>query len=216
MTKTMINKVKPFYIRITDDMTPQMVQDAFDKCVDAGAVAEEGIAGTNKKHEYQEEYGIYFNCFGVDGDNITVLYDNHENYGINAQEITLDQLDEWLGLEVKQEWKAGDRVTIRNPDGFGTWDEAEKYLGTNGTVMAVFTNTNGKKVAAVSHEDNVCICWMLSMLSKPETPEQKAEREKKEEAKEMIQCLLDNYTECNDSAVEYVIDYLKECERLGK
>ncbi|AUG84880.1 hypothetical protein Athena1_0031 [Vibrio phage Athena1] len=80
------------------------------------------------------------------------------------------------------EWKVGDRVTIKNPEGFGIWDEAEKYLGTNGTVMAVFTNTNGKKVATVSHDDSVCICWMLSMLEKPESPEQKTERERLEAA----------------------------------
>lgn len=169
----MTNKVKPFYIKITDDMTPQMVQDAFDKCVDAGAKS-----SNNDETENFRDWG-YFGVCGRDG---TYLSDSHHGY-FDAQEITLGQLDKWLGLELEQEWKAGDRVTIRNPEGFGTWDEADKYLGANGTVMAVFTNTNGKKVAAVSHDDNVCICWMLSMLSKPETPEQKAERERIENGK---------------------------------
>ena len=97
--------------------------------------------------------------------------------------------------EPKQvEWENGDLVTINNPEGFGTWDEASKYLGTNGTVMAVFTNTNGKKVAAVSHDDGVCICWMLSMLSKPETPEQKEERERQHAVYDMCSD-IDNHTD---------------------
>ncbi|UOL47439.1 hypothetical protein vBVpPvVp04M_00050 [Vibrio phage vB_Vp_PvVp04_M] len=77
------------------------------------------------------------------------------------------------------EWKNGDKCVIKNPEGFGVWEDANKYLGSTGTVMAVFTNTNGLKVAAVSHEDEICICWMLSMLEKPES---KAERERLEAA----------------------------------
>lgn len=80
------------------------------------------------------------------------------------------------------EWKNGDKCVIKNPEGFGVWEEANKYLRSTGTVMAVFTNTNGLKVAAVSHEDEICICWMLSMLEKPESPEQKADRERLEAA----------------------------------
>lgn len=182
----MTNKVKPFFIRITDNMTPQMVQDAFNKCVDAGANVGDCVSGITQKYEYESSYTINtFKFFGVTDSHVlnsTRFYMKEIDFGKTAKEITLDQLDEWLGLEVEEEWKNGDRVTIKNPEGFGTWDEAERYLGTNGTVMAVFTNTNGKKVAAVSHDDSVCICWMLSMLSKPETPEQKAERERFEAA----------------------------------
>ncbi|QMP81713.1 hypothetical protein [Vibrio phage XM1] len=83
-------------------------------------------------------------------------------------------------------WKNGDECVIKNPEGFGVWEEANKYLGTAGTVMAVFTNTNGLEVAAVSHEDEICICWMLSMLEKPESTEQKAERERDEKAKQIM------------------------------
>ncbi|AUR91068.1 hypothetical protein NVP1154O_55 [Vibrio phage 1.154.O._10N.222.52.B12] len=106
------------------------------------------------------------------------------------KEIDLDQPivkssvgeNESVGFRLKEnsEWKAGDKCVIKNPEDFGVWEEANKYLGSTGTVMAVFTNTNGLKVAAVSHEDEICICWMLSMLEKPESPEQKAERENNE------------------------------------
>lgn len=76
-------------------------------------------------------------------------------------------------LPVNSEWKSGDKCVIVNPEDFGVWEEVDKYLGTTGTVMAVFTNTNGLEVAAVSHDDEICICWMLSMLEKPESEEQR-------------------------------------------
>lgn len=196
----MTNKVKPFYIRITDDMTPQMVQDAFDKCVDAGANAFDGILGCDMKHSYDEVYEFYFVYFGVDFERDTYLTDDQRNYGTEAQEITLDQLDEWLGLEVEQEWKNGDEC-VKN---------GEKYI-----YIAKHPTKDGRSIC-VHAGNGLTYTLITGKLSKPETPEQKAEREKREEAKEMIQCLLDNYTKCEESAIEYVIDYLKECESLGR
>lgn len=109
----MTNKVKPFFIRITDDMTPQMVQDAFDKCVDTGANVGDCVSGITQKYEYESSYTINtFKFFGVTGSHVfnsTRFYMKEIDFGKTAQEITLDQLDEWLGLEVKHEWKNGDK-----------------------------------------------------------------------------------------------------------
>lgn len=173
----MTNKVKPFFIRITDDMTPQMVQDAFDKCVDAGAVACEGVEFTDKKHKYQDAYDIRFNCFGVDVNSATMLYDNNENYGIDAQEITLDQIDRWLGLEVEKEWKNGDECMVRG--------EKLIYIGESIEADIHCVQELGSCLYRNAH---------ISVIEKPETPEQKAEREKKE-AIDDIKGTIDFFTD---------------------
>jgi hypothetical protein len=177
----MTNKVKPFYIRITDDITPQMVQDAFDKCVDAGAVADECIVNTNRKHSYQDAYDTHFNYFGVDDDNITVLYDNNDNYGIDAQEITLDQLDEWLGLKSKVDWcgnglpPVGVECEWKGKRG-GYWVPCVVVANNDKTVVV---QNNGD----YKHSEFEIIDLNYQELRKPETPEQKAERERIENGK---------------------------------
>lgn len=174
----MTNKVKPFFIRITDDMTPQIVQDAFDKCADAGAVAEECIAETNRKHSYQDSYDTYFNYFGVDDDNITVLYDNNDNYGIDAQEITLDQLDDWLGLESKAEWN-GEGLPPVGVECEKVFDGKSQivtplYYDDHKSGMVMFYYRESGK--SVSSDYDWCLVENCT-FRKPETPEQKAKRE---------------------------------------
>lgn len=85
------------------------------------------------------------------------------------------------GIPNSSEWKNGDECLITNENGYGMFSDAEKYINTKGVVMSVFKNTNGLDVAAVSH-DGICICWMLDMLKKPETQEQREERERLEAA----------------------------------
>lgn len=194
-TKPMTNKVKPFFIRITDDITPQMVQDAFDKCNKLGAKS-----SNNDEIENFRDWG-YFGVCGRDG---TYFSDSGGGF-YDAQEITLDQLDEWLGLEVEQEvveWKNGDECVISTKSKSKWFVVGINPLTKTSTICI---SNEGEFKSFHTHQ-----------LKKPETPEQKAEREKMEEAEEMIQCLLDNYTDCEDSAIDYVIDYLKECETLGK
>lgn len=169
----MTNKVKPFYIRITDDMTPQMVQDAFDKCVDAGAVAKESITHTDKKHRYVRDYDMHFNYFGVDDDNITALYDIHENYGDDTQEITLDQLDEWLGLESKTEWD-GEGLP---PVGVECeWIGGGLNHGDWGLVVVRAYNGDCAWIEKLNN-NSMHTVMNPAHFRKPETPEQKAERE---------------------------------------
>lgn len=185
----MTNKAKPFYIRITDDMTPQMVQDAFDKCHRLGV-----RASNNDDIENLFDWG-YFGVCAKDG---TYFSDSYRGF-YDATEITLDQIDEWLGLEVEKEWKNGDECMIRG--------EKLIYIGESIEADIHCVQELGSCLYRNAH---------ISVIEKPETPEQKSEREKREEAEEMIQCLLDNYAKCEYSAVDYVINYLKECERLGK
>lgn len=197
----MTNKVKPFYIRITDDMTPQMVQDAFDKCVDAGAVAEECIAETDRKHGYQDECDTHYNHFGVDDDNVTVLYDNHENYGIDAKEITLDQLDEWLGLESKVEWDGnglppvGVECEVYGALGESSaWNKCKVFAIELGVVFI----SNGRSWTSRPANE--------FKFRKPETPEQKAERERLEAAYDLYCCAQQNKTLELDSFDVFIRD----------
>lgn len=161
----MTNKVKPFYIRITDDMTPQMVQDALDKCVDAGAIAFECVVNTSAKYAYKCDVDLQFGFFGVDYEVKTYLQNSLEYYGATAQEITLDQLDEWLGLKVEEEWENGDECVIRG--------EKLIYIGESIEADIHCVQELGTCLYRNAH---------ISVIEKPETPEQKAERERLEAA----------------------------------
>lgn len=163
-------KVKPFYIRITDDMTPQMVQDAFDKCVDAGADAFECVSGaeTRIKYERKVKFGA-FSLFGVDRHEDTYFAKSPKAFSLKSKQITLDQLDEWLGLKAEQEWKLGDKCVLAgNEYTFGCVNP----ICDQGSVV-IFDDTGDYHGCCVNE------------LSKPEAPEQKAERERLEAAKEL-------------------------------
>lgn len=175
----MTNKVKPFYIRITDDMTPQMVQDAFDKCVDVGAAPFDCVIDCDARYRYQSEYELNFVCFGVDFDGETYLSDEHERYGRDAQEITLEQLDEWLGIKNEAEWD-GEYCLQGQKD----WYKYKStYVASNGDMFAMCLvphANNGKPFEQYLNIDE-------TEFRTIETPEQKAERERLEGIKEMAQ-----------------------------
>lgn len=88
--------IKPFCIR-RGDMTCEEVNDALLKCVDAGAVAFEG---------HSEMFTLNLCCntkyFGVNSFGATSLWDTIIEFGEDAIEITLEQLDTHLNLKVKQ------------------------------------------------------------------------------------------------------------------
>lgn len=152
----MINKVKPFYIRITDDMTPQMVQDTFDKCHNLGV-----RASNNDEVENLFDW-FYFGVCSKDG---TYLSESENGY-YGAQEITLDQLDGWLGLE--QEWKNGDSCIFGGSDMSGVYIAYDKY-------------NSGHVIYSCGEYFYV----LDGNFRKPETPEQKAERERLDEINEI-------------------------------
>lgn len=110
-------RVKPFYIKYESWMTEQQVQSVFDKAVKCGAVAWEGLSGSGFRTKVP--YGCYF-YFGVrGGDTCTCLSDDIGYYG-SAINITLDQVDEHLGLvkpTPNQPSLLGTKIDLRKPDG---------------------------------------------------------------------------------------------------
>lgn len=204
----MTNKVKPFYIRITDDMTPQMVQDAFDKCVDAGAVGFEGVQQTERKNNYAHCYSSDFYYFGVNDENCTFLSHKQKLFGESTKEITLDQLDEWLGLEVEQGWRNGDECQHKN--------------GFIFTFIGKCDNPEGFDCVLMDDSGNAVLSF-VNELSKPETPEQKAERERLEAAYDLYchvseEANRGTYTFeqfCNESLTDYKVDYLSIVDKTN-
>lgn len=174
----MTNKVKPFYIRITDDMTPQMVQDAFDKCVDAGAALDEGCSHTNSRYEYKRQYNpSLFKFFGVDDSHMTYM-DIDLEFFMDAQEITLDQLDEWLGLSEETDW---------NGEGLPPVGVECEWIGgglSHGDWGAVIVRSYNDDYAWIEklHDKSMHTVRNPAHFRKPETHEQKAGRERVEAA----------------------------------
>ena len=84
-------KFKPFYIKC-EDVSRAQQQKVFDKAVKCGAYVVEST----------DSYSCTFNFFGVNDDTCTFYHDLSESFG-NAVEITLDQVDEHLGLTVIEE-----------------------------------------------------------------------------------------------------------------
>ncbi len=106
-----LNTVRPFYIKKTSDITRQQVQDALDKCVSLGAIASERYSEVETTIEYDylitttSEY-LYFGVAANPKVEIagTALHDYKEYFGPDAIEITLDQLDEHLGIKQETPW----------------------------------------------------------------------------------------------------------------
>ncbi|AUR99384.1 hypothetical protein NVP1265O_05 [Vibrio phage 1.265.O._10N.286.52.F6] len=93
------------------------------------------------------------------------------------------------------EWNNGDECVISNDNNrYSVYDECKKHLGSIGIVRSIFKTTSGIKMVAVQADNGDCICWRVDMLSKPETPEQKAEREQQNAVYDMCS-ELDNHTD---------------------
>lgn len=177
----MTNKVKPFFIRITSDMTPQMVQDAFDKCVDAGDKCDEWEAPLELT-DWE-----FFGFCGVSGMYLTDYSEDYEaNHLGRPQEITLDQIDEWLGVDKEAEWKNGDKCIAF-------------------CVECIFIGKSHLRDcdSVIMMSDGTLKHYQTCMLSKPETPEQKAERERLEAIKEITDFLNNLSPHCKEK-MEYV------------
>jgi hypothetical protein len=96
--------IKPFYIKITSDITKQQIQDALDKCVSLGADAIDRPAETETTIEYLNTLYQKYSYFGVrvQGSRSlpsTCLGACCDEFRTEAIEITLDQLDEHLGIK---------------------------------------------------------------------------------------------------------------------
>lgn len=92
--------VKPFYIRHTPDMTDAQVAEIFDKAVACGAQLGNGVKGfhSNQQCKCNAYLPGEFKYFGVTKSNKTWISDV---VGLFGEEITLDQVDEWLGIAPK-------------------------------------------------------------------------------------------------------------------
>ena len=100
----MSNKVKPFYIKRTLDTSNEDVMRIFDKCVHMGANAYDGIDRTPSPHYYVHKVNKSqrYEYFGVDADGDTYFANNVEYFKEGrAVEITVDQVDKHLGLNVR-------------------------------------------------------------------------------------------------------------------
>lgn len=89
------NKIKPFFIVKTDEITDEQVAAVFDKAVVAGAELYDSVAG------FRKGCGIVCNArdwqfFGVDSYGMTCIDNVVDN---KCVEITIDQVDEHLGLK---------------------------------------------------------------------------------------------------------------------
>jgi len=191
----MTNKVKPFYIKITDDMTPQMVQDTFDRCVDAGVVANDCIENTAKKNDGWGYFGSIhdWELFGVCKMEGTWLGDDPKYMNCNtAQEITLDQLDEWLGLESKKP-ESGRDVYIAQINTLAGVEEQRYFIHQYWCDSGHQNQLLELGILFTDKED--AITKTKSLLGIPhETPEQKAERERQYAVYDMCSD-LDNHTD---------------------
>jgi hypothetical protein len=90
-------RVKPFYIQHEDWMTDQEVQRVLDNAVSVGVTRCRGVAGLDKEADYPFTPSIW-RYFVVDGENNTRCFDNVVYFGKDAVLLTLDQVDEHLGL----------------------------------------------------------------------------------------------------------------------
>lgn len=119
------SKVEPFYIKYEEWMRTADVVVVLDKAISCGAILDEGIYG---HHNYYDSGYLHrdgtFKLFGVNSFGDTYLCDIIDGFGKDAVEITLDQVDDHLGL-IKVDKSAnatpqslvGCKIDLRNEDG---------------------------------------------------------------------------------------------------
>lgn len=118
-------KFKPFCVKYEDWMTDEQVQEVLDKAVSAGASYDtqvESVTGFTLRSFKPYLWGY----FGVDEMNETECYDDIESFGKDAVLLTLDQVDDHLGLAkpetvaettVQPKSLANVKLDCRKPDG---------------------------------------------------------------------------------------------------
>lgn len=112
-----MNKVKPFYIKLEPWMANVQVAEVFDKAVQCGARLVDEVEGV---HENGWCPPHSWRLFGVGKDGGAVCWDKISYFGEGAVEITLDQVDEHLGLNkptVPKQLLRGTKLDLRKPDG---------------------------------------------------------------------------------------------------
>ncbi|AUR94088.1 hypothetical protein NVP1191O_29 [Vibrio phage 1.191.O._10N.286.52.B4] len=109
-----------------------------------------------------------------------------DQMNIDKVETQPEHQEEVSAFSGEVEWKSGDEcVVINDNDRYFVYDEHKKHLGSVGIIRSLFKTKNGTEMAAVQAENGDCICWRVVMLSKPETPQQREDRERLEAAYEL-------------------------------
>lgn len=115
------SKVKPFYIKYEEWMTKEDVATVLSKAVLCGAIKMEGVDGVHDSEDWYPVPFDVFNFFGVNWDNVTYFSERVFKYSV---QITLDQVDEHLGLtrvdksaDATPQSLVGCKIDLRNEDG---------------------------------------------------------------------------------------------------
>ncbi|AUR86607.1 hypothetical protein NVP1087A_26 [Vibrio phage 1.087.A._10N.261.45.F9] len=128
--------------------------------------------------------GVFINVFrDIFQPSIFPLSDLENQMNIDKVETQTEHQEEMSAFSGEVEWKNGDEcVVINDNNRYSVYDEHKKHLGTIGIIRSLFKTKNGTEMAAVQAENGDCICWRVVMLSKPETPQQREDRERLEAA----------------------------------
>lgn len=169
--------IKPFYIKMTSDITTQQAQDALDKCVSMGVAAEECFLNVETTIEYKERLNDSYSYFGVtkiDEELFTYLHGNTKLFSPDAIEITLDQLDEHLGIKKETSW---------NGEGYPPIGIECEVSNCRNPWVRCLVKFIGTELCVVDHENFEQHYHLSSVKFRPlETPGQKKEREELEAA----------------------------------
>ena len=112
---------KPFCIKYEDWMTDEQVDLVLKKAVECGAI-ERWVVRSLNEDSYNTFDPDFWEYFGVDDLHVTECHDSVESFGEGADLLTLDQVDEHLGLTkpaaiVQPKSLANVKLDCRKPDG---------------------------------------------------------------------------------------------------
>lgn len=108
---------------------------------------------------------------------------------------------EWVESNAKEliEWQNGDECIIVNSEGYVLRNDSEVFIGKTCEFLESFELPDGVVCAAVYLEDHGADCFRLDMLSKPESPEQKAKAEREEKAIKLHEIHQECYKQYDDN-----------------
>lgn len=141
-----------------------------DKCTNQGAASDFHFNPADVKG---------WKYLGVCSQDGLCYSDFNENFYGDAKEITLDQLDDWLGIGPDDvEWKNGDECVFDNKANLEFSSFTLEYLHQTAKIHYRFKNSFGSDMLLIEFDYGHCCAVIEKCVSKPETTQQKAERER--------------------------------------